>query len=68
MPGRRPRRGSPAACPAHGGSVAAGDGSRTDYVHGLNEVSAPVVDSLGRRLTAAEARALAGAGGIADLG
>ncbi len=58
----------PAACPAHRRSVAAGDGSRTDYAHGLNEVSAPVVDSLGRRLTAAEARALTEAGGIAGLG
>jgi nucleotide-binding universal stress UspA family protein len=39
-----------AACPV--------SGAGTDDRHGLNEVSAPVVDGLGRRLTGAEARAL----------
>jgi predicted Zn-ribbon and HTH transcriptional regulator len=50
-------------CPVHvaGGPAAEGDGhSHTDYGHGLNEVSAPVVEMLGRRLTSAEAVALAG--------
>ena len=32
--------------------------ARTDYDHGLNEVSAPVVEMLGRRLTSAEAAGL----------
>jgi hypothetical protein len=38
-------------------------GARTDYDHGLNEVSAPMVDMLGRRMTTAEAASL----GSADL-
>ena len=36
-------------------SGAASPPTRTDYGHGLNEVTAPVVEMLGRRLTAAEA-------------
>jgi hypothetical protein len=38
-------------------------GARTDYDHGLNELSAPMVDMLGRRMTSAEAVSL----GSADL-
>jgi hypothetical protein len=65
---------APAAsgCPVHAGAEsppahhhaqrvahAAGEESaRTDYDHGLNEVSAPVVEMLGRRLTSAEAAGL----------
>jgi nucleotide-binding universal stress UspA family protein len=70
-----------AGCPVHlptepaiEGAVGELDGTvsgaadRTDYRHGLNEVSAPVVDSLGRRLTVAEARALTHPGGVAQPG
>jgi hypothetical protein len=63
---------APAAsgCPVHAGAepppphhhgAAHGVGeehARTDYDHGLNEVSAPVVEMLGRRLTSAEAAGL----------
>ena len=40
------------------GGPAGEESARTDYDHGLNEVSAPVVDMLGRRLTTAEAAGL----------
>jgi len=36
-------------------------GARTDYEHGLNELSAPMVEMLGRRMTTAEAASLGGA-------
>ncbi len=50
---------APSGCPVHGGAPAEGTAApRTDYAHGLNEVSAPVVDSLGRRMTRAESAAL----------
>ena len=42
------------------GAAAAG-GARTDYDHGLNELSAPMVEMLGRRMTTAEAASLGGA-------
>jgi nucleotide-binding universal stress UspA family protein/rubrerythrin len=70
-----PAAGAPsetaAGCPVHrgggdiSGTEAAGNG-RTDYGHGLNEVSAAVVDGLGRRLTAAEARRLSEADAAAS--
>jgi hypothetical protein len=46
-----------AANPHRGGSPKAPHG-KTDYDRGLNEVSAPMVDMLGRRLTSAEAVSL----------
>jgi hypothetical protein len=42
------------------GAAPAG-GARTDYEHGLNELSAPMVEMLGRRMTTAEAASLGGA-------
>jgi nucleotide-binding universal stress UspA family protein/predicted Zn-ribbon and HTH transcriptional regulator len=47
-----------------GGGAAPGEESenaRTDYDHGLNEVSAPLVEMVGRRLTSAEAADLGSA-------
>ena len=47
-----------------GGGAAPGEeleSARTDYDHGLNEVSAPLVEMVGRRLTSAEAADLGSA-------
>jgi len=62
-------------CPVHArdGTAPDGDGAengdtvpaRTDYDHGLNEVSAPMVDMLGRRLTTAEAQGLGSGDAVA---
>jgi hypothetical protein len=45
----------------HPAGAAPAGGTRTDYDHGLNEVSAPMVDMLGRRMTIAEAASLGSA-------
>jgi hypothetical protein len=68
------RAAAPAApgCPVHAGAAPVEGGhhhsqaedpdraarAHTDYDHGLNEVSAPMVDMLGRRMTSAEAASL----------
>ena len=45
------RRRTPAASPPRRGARGGEESARTDYDHGLNEVSAPMVEMLGRRLT-----------------
>ena len=46
---------------SHPGGEVPAAGARTDYDHGLNELSAPMVDMLGRRMTIAEAAGLGSA-------
>jgi nucleotide-binding universal stress UspA family protein/rubrerythrin len=63
--------GAAPRCPVHGGAAgpaqaAEGPALRTGYEHGLNEVSAPVVEMLGRRLTARDAARLATASDAAE--
>ena len=60
-PGAEPASGHHHTVRDGHGAPALEESARTDYDHGLNEVSAPVVDMLGRRLTIAEAASLGSA-------